>query len=1339
MGRAADYHTTRGTDLLARYRATGNRADLLAAVDAFRRVVTLNPARSRDAPAGRFLLCVALRELYDATGDVAALREAVEVGTAAARAMPPDRPSYATGVLNLAIALRDLGQRTGDLDLVESAIGYGRWGVGSLGPGHQLRPDAFCDLAAALHVRYELTGDLDALREAIGVGWQSLEIIPEGHPLRVPAPYNLARYLDELYQKTAEPRALDDAVAIARWGVQISAGDAHHADHLRLLADLLRDVYRDRHDVGALREAIGLLRTAAARLPRERRNAGVILMRLGAALESLGRETGDSEVTRESVHWLRQALAVSGDDAVLSSVVAYNLMLGLRSLHRQTGQPGLLEEAARSGRQALQGTPEPGAARGERAGQLGVLLIDLAEASGGGESLRAEAVGLLREAVRTTEGEALQLYRLALWRELRSRYNREGGLPRLQEALEQIRALVAMTDPHDPLYGDFQHSLGTSLLALYLQATDTRTLDEAVRLLRAAVAATPAGDPARGQQRRASLAVALSGVFERDRAEPALDEAIELLRSVIDAQGDAPSPVYISNLVHDLLLKFELAGRLADLEQAIGLGRRAAGLTGDDPTVLSNLAISLTTLFHRTRQSSAAGEALSLLRRAADAVPPAHPNAAAVFINISVTMGDLAERLGEAGLADEAVGFARKAADAAPPGHEARAAALNALGSDLTDRFPRTGQAADLRDAIAALEEAVSTPDRAARAVARYNLARATGRLGLAAGDEGLLRQAVVLARQALGEAVTPAGRARMSAELGLHLHRLMASSGDRSLEPEILAACAATVAEPEASPGLRLQAARARAEVLAEARRWPESLAGYATAIDLVGQVAARHLPSGDKQHELAAIASLGTDAAACAINAGDPRRAVELAEHARGVLLAEAFDAQADLTELRRRAPGLADRFESLRDELDAAALTAPRAVAAGDGETEIISLASPAERQHRTGQRWNDLLRDIRLLPGFEAFLKPPPFQTLASAAAEGPVVLLNVSRYRSDALVLRQRDDGSADVQVIPLPDVDPEVVAGYAVAVMSQSGDGLGVPEAGPGTARDVREWLWDAVVEPVLAGLGLRPAGPSARLPRIWWCPTGFLSYLPLHAAGLPGAGPERPDSALDRVVSSYTPSIRALVRERRGSRNGRVTAVIVAVPDAPGVSKLPAVTAEAREVAGNCPGALLLEGPQARHEEVVRALADHSLAHFACHAVSVDGDPSASRLVLYDYATTPLTVSGIMRCETQAAELAFLSACSTARTSPSLVDEALHITSAFHIAGFPEVIGTLWPVGDRAAAEIARDFYAGYLPGGAGLPRVPAAYALHEAIRRARDRYRDDPLLWAAHVHVGR
>ena len=597
------------------------------------------------------------------------------------------------------------------------------------------------------------------------------------------------------------------------------------------------------------------------------------------------------------------------------------------------------------------------------------------------------------------------------------------------------------------------------------------------------------------------------------------------------------------------------------------------------------------------------------------------------------------------------------------------------------------------------------------------------------------------MCQQALADADSPAQQARISADLGRQLHRLMATSGDGSLLEEILRAYAQAAAVVDVAPRLRLQVARARAEILADVQRWPEALEDYVTAIGLIGQVAARHLPAGDKQHQLASLTALGADAAACALNVGQPQRAFELAEHARGVLIAEAFDAHADLSELRARAPDLAGRFEALRDDLNIAGLAQPRVMAiTALGEREIAGLAAPAESQHRLGQRWNDLLGEIRSLPGFEMFMLPPPFETLAAAAADGPVALLNVSRFRCDALILSDRVDGHADVQLVALPQVDPMVAASHARAILSGFQNPLSTLTATK-AVHGTLAWLWNAVVRPVLDSQGFLAANPSPRLPRIWWCPTGALSYLPLHAAGLPDTSAEQPNSALDYVVSSYTPSIRALLQRSGRDRgySGPVTALVVAMSATPGELDLPAVAAETQLVERACPEALVLEGPQACREAVVTALADRSLAHFACHAVSDERDPSSSHLVLYDHQTRPLTVAGIIQCETNAAELAFLSACSTAQTSPSLIDEALHITSAFQVAGFPQVVGTLWPVIDSAAAGIVGDFYSRYMPDGSGMPAETAAYALHEATRQARHRYRKNPLFWAAYIHVGR
>jgi CHAT domain-containing protein len=122
--------------------------------------------------------------------------------------------------------------------------------------------------------------------------------------------------------------------------------------------------------------------------------------------------------------------------------------------------------------------------------------------------------------------------------------------------------------------------------------------------------------------------------------------------------------------------------------------------------------------------------------------------------------------------------------------------------------------------------------------------------------------------------------------------------------------------------------------------------------------------------------------------------------------------------------------------------------------------------------------------------------------------------------------------------------------------------------------------------------------------------------------------------------------------------------------------------------------------------------------------------------LLLHDHADHPLTVRDISRLKTGRAELAYLSACDTARGPVKLADEAIHITGAFHMAGYKHVIGTLWNVADDIAADVARSVYQGLT---ASQPDAgQTALALHQAVRRIREDYLDRAVFWAAHVHVG-
>jgi CHAT domain-containing protein len=186
--------------------------------------------------------------------------------------------------------------------------------------------------------------------------------------------------------------------------------------------------------------------------------------------------------------------------------------------------------------------------------------------------------------------------------------------------------------------------------------------------------------------------------------------------------------------------------------------------------------------------------------------------------------------------------------------------------------------------------------------------------------------------------------------------------------------------------------------------------------------------------------------------------------------------------------------------------------------------------------------------------------------------------------------------------------------------------------------------------------------------------------------------------------------------------------------PEAPPLDGVPAETAGVHAIAGRT---IVLEGERATNPAVCAALGRHQVAHFACHGISDWPNPSDSRLLLHDHRDHPFTVTTVSGLQLQHAELAYLSACSTNTVAPHLTDEAVHLVSAFQIAGFRQVIGTLWAVDMSGSTQVALDVYRRLAQSGALRPEQ-AARALHAATRQARDRHRADPVMWAGYVHAG-
>ncbi|MFD7135553.1 CHAT domain-containing protein, partial [Streptomyces sp. NPDC059894] len=496
-----------------------------------------------------------------------------------------------------------------------------------------------------------------------------------------------------------------------------------------------------------------------------------------------------------------------------------------------------------------------------------------------------------------------------------------------------------------------------------------------------------------------------------------------------------------------------------------------------------------------------------------------------------------------------------------------------------------------------------------------------------------------------------------------------------------------------------------------------------------------------------------------------------------------------------LRARPPGLAAESHKLRPALDVAppprgAVTEPFGDGSASGAPPDRGPGpSAAPDRQRLARAFAAVQDRIRCLGGdFERFGLPPAETELRETAAQGPVVIVNVSPYGSHALLLTA--DG---VRGLPLPALTPGAVTDRATSFHRALSDIDDPDHPDPMAAQEVLhrtlEWLWDVVAGPVLDALGVTPGPgrtppPAGEPPRVWWVPGGALSRLPLHAAGhhRTRAADAAPRTVLDLVVSSLTPTVRALHHARRrvdAPPAPAARALVVAVPGQPGsAGHLSTANAEAALVARYAPGARLLTdgdvtggevsdgdatGGDATGGEVsgadgspvppadrptganvLRDLREATVAHFACHGLTDPLDPSRSRLVLQEDATgaSPsdgFTVAALSAVDLPHARLAYLSACRTAAAEiAELQDESIHLTSAFLIAGFPQVIGTLWQVQDDAAYDMADTFYRelrARTP--RGLAPAESARALRAAAVAARELLRA-PSLWAAHLHTG-
>ncbi|KAH7145569.1 TPR domain-containing protein [Dactylonectria estremocensis] len=713
-----------------------------------------------------------------------------------------------------------------------------------------------------------------------------------------------------------------------------------------------------------------------------------------------------------------------------------------------------------------------------------------------------------------------------------------------------------------------------------------------------------------------------------------------------------------------------------DLDVAIETSQKCLSSGVNQLPILQLTSTGLLHRYSKTGNEADLDLSLQMCQQSLALMPDDDANRAPMLHGIGVIFLERSKGGGALSDLEAAMENLELAVEECPAQHHGRSEYLSDLGCAYKARYLRTNDSKDMDMAIQRLLEAVQTSkdDMIGRAISsvtladgyalRFHVSKTTSDLDLAID---YYKKAVHL------EDLHGSGqnKPRVLAHLGKVYVMGYQQNGDTRRDEDLQKAISffeEALSCSDYQPDARTEAGKSLIAIYSSLKHWIQAYRTASTFFSLIPLIMARSLENSDKQWIATQFVGLASDAAAVALLAGEsPYAALRLLETGRGFIMSSLLGLRSDIDDLRRDHPELAAEYLKFRDRIDSVkgSLSNP-AVA-------WLPVHQP-EYRHNAAKELERVIKAIRCLPGFDSFLQEPSEEIMRSAAAFGPIVVINVSQHRCDAIIVEAGGIRSQCLPKVTMEDIKARSQATTGIASLKS----------------EVLEWRWDGIVEPMLDTVGLT-SSPSDDWPRICWIPTGPLVHLPLHAAGYHQLA--RDKTVLDRAISSYSISLTALVQRhtyRQKSEAGRKPEHAVLV----GMNGLHNAPKEVDEVGRICQK-MQVQRPDPHTKEVLKALRDCDIFYFAGHGSSNPLDPSKSALILDNQDR--LTVSSLFDINLHKRKpfLAFLSACSTGQIKLSQpVDEGLHLIAACQVAGFQHVIGTLWEVNDELCIEVARMTY---------------------------------------------
>ncbi|KAF9465338.1 CHAT domain-containing protein [Collybia nuda] len=910
------------------------------------------------------------------------------------------------------------------------------------------------------------------------------------------------------------------------------------------------------------------------------------------------------------------------------------------------------------------------------------------------------------------------------------RYRRAGNFGDLETALRfNLSATIATPEDHPDL-AERHQSLAVSYTDRYKRTGKLEDMTAALKYDLLAVAATAEDDPDLGA-RHQSLGISYLDRFKRTGALKDLEAAIQYSLSGLAATSERDPNLAgrHQKVAMTYNLRYRQNGNLRDLEAAIEhntLAIAAAPHGQSDLAALTSqsLAVSYMDRFQRTGDLEDMQNAISYNILSVTATPEGHPDLPARYRNVSVSHLDRYTRGADLEDLEAALKYSSLAVAKTPEGHPDLAGRYQNLGGIYYTKYIREKTPKDLWAAFMYILLAVdTTPEADPEYALRQNcLAMCYEERYKRIRESADIEAALVCHLAAV--AATPddhPGLASMQVNLARsYLFRYAKTTDTKDLDMAnnlFKSALKSTIASPKDIWNISVQFSEFQGV-------FPllDILEGYKIALNTLPSFLWLGSSLHNRHDSLVRndVSNFIATAVTFALQASKPKLALEFLEQGLSTTHKQSLQLRSEHTKLQGSLPIIAQRMQHISAQLQSS-----------------LHPSDSGINYHLLAHERQELIQEIRTHTGFEDFLLPPKYANLCTASVHGPVIMLNCSNLQTDAIIIISP---SVPPIHLCLPDAPAPAIEEHLgklkIALKyfsihsrnSRYGKPSGIGNDSSKNLLDlVITWIWETIVKPVFDALKDKGINNG----RLWWCPSGLFTYLPLHAAA----------PLESNFIQSYTPTLDTLINANTKSKPSvgiddlAVVGLVEASASLGAWSNLPAVEEELIIVAAFFKNqAHQLKDSQATIENVMKGIELSPWVHLACHGQQDLAEPLKSGLILYD---GKLELEQILHINLPNAKFAYLSACETAMGDSKLVNEAMHLAGGFLAAGYQGAIGTLWSMPDIYGPKVAEVVYKTIF----GEDNIPdasrAAEGLHLAIQKLR---RDGVHLhqWMPFIHLG-